>query len=498
MPWGFMPNGMVPNHSSASSLSVQYCGDPMNASMVPCEAAVKHSNGCRIWPPGKTSIRNRPPLISSTAFASRWAAPRCMSNTAVKAVDIRHWTFGCATTLGAATMLAAVAAAITPPAVAINLRRSVVTLPSSPRHELMVGAFGDVILGPHQRLELGDGGVHHPGHWRLLGFLLDDLRRQLLEIAQHRHRQWEHLDLALELRLESFQRDRVLHVEVRATIDLHGRGGMIEHPPEIDRERLVRLLVEAEFVHGAGLVPARVVVVARGLVQAQLHVVMRPHPFAGVDDAPLEGSIYLAAWSKHRRAARPGDDQAAEVRNAHLEPLVVADRVHLLPEPSGHLRGVPQAGARYEVEGPVRLCPELETVALVIPGRHALWVHAERDGREPFDRGLPVLLVLRGGHERLDGALRSSVEAAEVRHDLAGREDLDPEPPAAHLLDHLRQSLCDPLGHVERRGPGRGHSPLNLRLRDDGGGVDDGCRVDGRHRPARRCDEPASLGHHRP
>jgi len=28
-----------------------------------------------IWPPGKTSIRNRPPLVSSTTFASRWAAP---------------------------------------------------------------------------------------------------------------------------------------------------------------------------------------------------------------------------------------------------------------------------------------------------------------------------------------------------------------------------------------------------------------------------------------
>jgi hypothetical protein len=33
----------------------------MNASMVPFEAASKHSNGCMIWPPGKTSMRNRPP-----------------------------------------------------------------------------------------------------------------------------------------------------------------------------------------------------------------------------------------------------------------------------------------------------------------------------------------------------------------------------------------------------------------------------------------------------
>jgi hypothetical protein len=57
-----------------------------------------------------------------------------MSNTAVKAVDIRHWTFGCAMTLGASTIAAAAAAAAatTPPAFAMNLRRSVIMLTRSP------------------------------------------------------------------------------------------------------------------------------------------------------------------------------------------------------------------------------------------------------------------------------------------------------------------------------------------------------------------------------
>ena len=75
MPSAFMPNGMVPNHSSAGSLSVQYCGDAMKASIVPLEAASKQSNGGMISPPERTSIRNRPPLISSTTLANRWAAP---------------------------------------------------------------------------------------------------------------------------------------------------------------------------------------------------------------------------------------------------------------------------------------------------------------------------------------------------------------------------------------------------------------------------------------
>jgi hypothetical protein len=66
----------------------------MNTSIVPLDAASKHWNGCMIWPPGKTSIRNQPPLISSTTFPSRWAAPCIMSSVAVQAVDMRHWTFG--------------------------------------------------------------------------------------------------------------------------------------------------------------------------------------------------------------------------------------------------------------------------------------------------------------------------------------------------------------------------------------------------------------------
>ncbi|HET8576116.1 MAG TPA: hypothetical protein VFO18_03375 [Methylomirabilota bacterium] len=66
----------------------------MKASTMPCEAASKQSNGCMIWPPVKTSIRKRPPLVSSTTCASRWAARWCTSSAGGKAVDMRHWTFG--------------------------------------------------------------------------------------------------------------------------------------------------------------------------------------------------------------------------------------------------------------------------------------------------------------------------------------------------------------------------------------------------------------------
>src|SRR2546426_1417615 len=413
----------------------------MKASMVPFDAASKQSSGCMIWPLGKTSIRNRPSLISSTTFASRSAVP-CNSFDRAQVVDMRHWTFGWAMTLGAWMMAPVATAAIAPLAVAMNLRRSVITLASSYRHELVVSAFGDVVPGAHQRLELREGRVHLPGHGGLLGLLPDDLRRQLLEITQHRHRELDHLDLALELRLEPFERDRVLRVVVREAIDLHCRGGMVERPSQIGRERFVRLLVEAELERGARLVPARVVVIASGLVKPELHVFVRPDPFSGVDHAPLERGVDLGAGYEDPRGSRLGDDASAEARHAHLQTLEVAGCRDFLPEPPSHLRSNRRAGPRHEVERGVCLLPELEPVTLVEPGGHALRIHAERDGMKALEGRLSGGPVGRDGHERLDGALRGGVEALERWNDLAAGEDLDPESPAAHLL----HDGCQPLG----------------------------------------------------
>ena len=147
----------------------------MNASIVPCEVASKHSNGCMIWPPGKTSIRNRPPLISSTTFASRWAAPWSMSSAGVQVVDMRHWTFGCAMTLGASTMAAAAAAAIAPLAVARNLRRSVVTRLLTPRRTGGRRPSATWSQGPTSAWNFVKDACTFRAMRRLLGFFPDDL-----------------------------------------------------------------------------------------------------------------------------------------------------------------------------------------------------------------------------------------------------------------------------------------------------------------------------------
>src|SRR5262245_35017260 len=179
-------------------------------------------------------------------------------------------------------------------------------------------------------------------------------------------------------------------------------------------QRLVRLLVEAELERRAGLVPTGVIVVARGPVEAENHVVVWPREFRGVDHAPFQGSVDLGGRGQNRCAARSGVDLAAEAgTDAYLEHPVVADRVDPLPEPSGHLGSWRIGWAGHEVERGVTLLPELEPVALVVPGRHPLCIHAKGDGREPFEGRLLRGPVVCGTHERLDGALRGRIEAVE-------------------------------------------------------------------------------------
>src|SRR5262245_27819328 len=127
-------------------------------------------------------------------------------------------------TRGASTTGAASTAASTPPAVTMNRRRSMRFTsvrggpePDScdrefdlPRHELMVGAFGDAIPRTYERLELRVGRVHLSGHRGSLRLFSDHLDRQLLEIPEQRPRVLEKLDLALELRSELLEGECIL------------------------------------------------------------------------------------------------------------------------------------------------------------------------------------------------------------------------------------------------------------------------------------------------
>src|SRR5258705_3265949 len=94
-----------------------------------------------ICPPGKTSIRKRPPLMSATSLASRWAAP-WMVMAWVQLVDMRHWTLGWAMTLGLSRTVAAATAPMALVAVRRNLRRSDIRPPALRGLEGLGGGSG--------------------------------------------------------------------------------------------------------------------------------------------------------------------------------------------------------------------------------------------------------------------------------------------------------------------------------------------------------------------
>ena len=283
---------------------------------------------------------------------------------------------------------------------------------------------------------------------------------------------------------------------VRKAVDGDGGDRVVQRAAQIDRQRLVRLLVEAELADGSGLVPSREIVVARRVVEPELQIVVRPHPLGRVDDAALERREDAGGRDQDRRGARPGDDLVPEsCADPEPEALEVGDRVDLLAEPSGHLRRECRALTRDQVERGVGFFPELEPVTLVAPGGHAFRIHAERHRLEPLDRRLFLSPVRRRGHEGVDRALRGGVEALEIRHDLAARERVDTKPPAAQLLDHLSQSLSRALHHVQDRRPRRGHPPLDLRLRDHGGGIEEGDRRGSADASAGPREKGASVSH---
>src|SRR5262245_8622508 len=76
---------------------------------------------------------------------------------------------------------------------------------------------------------------------------------------------------------------------------------MVEGPLQVDGERLVRLLVEAEVVNETRLLPARIIVVVRCPMESQDHVVVRVAPFGSVDYAPLEGCVNVGYSTVNRR-----------------------------------------------------------------------------------------------------------------------------------------------------------------------------------------------------
>ncbi len=276
-----------------------------------------------------------------------------------------------------------------------------------------------------------------------------DIRREWL---QHR-----------ALRDELLQRDGIHRVVLRRHPRAAVVGGRLQHLL-VDLRQLVPLGEVEEVVRGrARLPPARIVVVAGDLDEAELLVVVRADPFGGVDGALLERGIDVAACDLLRDDAELRQDHAGEAADAELETLEVLERVDLLAEPAAHL-AVRRARdeARAVVLGAQELIDELLAAAVHVPRVLHARVHAEGQIGAEGERGILAEVVVEWGVAALDRAGLDGIEHLQAGDDFAGCERGDLELVVGEFRHALGEVFRLAVQRVERFRPARRHAPLDL------------------------------------
>ncbi len=226
------------------------------------------------------------------------------------------------------------------------------------------------------------------------------------------------------------------------------------------------------------LVVGRQVVVLGHVLRAEAAVRGRVVELERVDDAALHRRHDLAAGKLGDRHAHLLEKVGGKAHGAVLEALQVGDGVHLVLEPAEGLGRHREADEAVDVEAQDvlgQLAVELLAAALVEPAEHRGGVAAEdRAGAE--ERGGLVLAVPVDRHRvrRVEHAVVHGVHHLEGADDRAGRQQVDVEAAARHLLD-TRGVLA---GEVH---PDVGGRPRRLHLHDER-----------RLREHRRCGKHAS------
>src|SRR5262245_58019666 len=111
-------------------------------------------------------------------------------------------------------------------------------------YELVIRALGDLAPAGELPLKLRERRVDLGRHRAFLGLLPKDVRRELPQILHHRRGQRDDLHLALPLGLELVERQVVLRLVLGETLHLARHDGVVKDAAKIDRQRVVRLLVE--------------------------------------------------------------------------------------------------------------------------------------------------------------------------------------------------------------------------------------------------------------
>ena len=260
----------------------------------------------------------------------------------------------------------------------------------------------------------------------------------------------------------------------RVVAGLHGDvrlgGGRFDDRLVLRRQGVERLVIDHDVQLRAAFPPAGVVVVGRDLVEAELQVVVRTHPFGGVDGALFERLVDLAAGDVLRHAAHALDHLAREAADAELQALHVGGALDFLAVPAAHLRAGVAAGEVDDVVLGVELAHQLQAVALVHPRGHLPAVQAEGDGATEREHLVLAEEVVGRGVRHFHGALLHAVDHAEGGHQLAGRVGADLELAARHRLHPGGEDLGAAVDGVQRLGEAGGEAPADGGLRVHRGG----------------------------
>ncbi|MND48839.1 hypothetical protein D3C80_397710 [compost metagenome] len=208
----------------------------------------------------------------------------------------------------------------------------------------------------------------------------------------------------------------------------------------------------------------RVIIVFCNLEEAELVVVVRPHPLGSIDRAFFEGRIDIAAGDLLRHGPEFLEHLAGNPGNAHLYALEVVDGVDFLAEPAPHLRPGIAGRQTVNVMLGIELVHQRVAVTLVEPGIGQSRIHAERNCRP--DRKCRILAdeIVRAGVAHLDRSGRDCVSRLQAGHDFAGGERLDGKVAIRSRRDMLGNVVSAAIDRIERFRKRRRETPCNLGI----------------------------------
>src|SRR5262245_26053948 len=145
-------------------------------------------------------------------------------------------------------------------------------------------------------------------------------------------------------------------------------GRVVEDRLIVLRQRIPLFEIAEGMDHRAALPEARVIVVLRNLLEAELLVVIRTDPLSRIDGALFERRIDVAAGELLRHHADLLQHLAGDSADAHLQAREIGNRLDLLAEPAAHLRAGVAAGEADHTELLEELVAERIAAALIPPG----------------------------------------------------------------------------------------------------------------------------------